>query len=126
MESNQYTVCPKCNGDYWADPFRKCSNCLNGRVMRSLDQRRENIETARKRLVQQITDLEVRKLELDNTLDALEQEQMDQECSICGDDLDDDDRGKCKECQAIERAQHIAEYGEVDERDYRAGRGLPR
>jgi hypothetical protein len=31
--SGNYVVCPRCKGDYWADPFRKCSNCLNGRVL---------------------------------------------------------------------------------------------
>jgi len=25
-------ICPRCKGDYWADLFRKCSYCLNGRV----------------------------------------------------------------------------------------------
>ena len=26
-------VCPKCNGDYWKDPLRKCSNCTFGYIM---------------------------------------------------------------------------------------------
>src|SRR5688572_10108255 len=30
---SNYVVCPKCKGDYRADPFRKCGNCLNGRVL---------------------------------------------------------------------------------------------
>jgi hypothetical protein len=25
-------ICPVCKGDYWADLFMKCSNCLKGTV----------------------------------------------------------------------------------------------
>ena len=49
------------------------------------------------------------------------------QCARCDEYLDDDDRDDlCKDCQLEERKAYAREYGEVDERDYRAGRGMPR